>query len=82
MVAASLKKTLPAERPFRTAWESDLETQFRRVLTAHDGTVGAHCIHEWWMRNAFPTQIEATLPNYGGKRQGQFPTGCRGTRRT
>ena len=22
---------------------------------------GAHCIHEWWMRNAFPSRIEAAL---------------------
>jgi hypothetical protein len=61
MVTASLKKTLPADRPFRAAQASDLQTQFRRALTAHDGIVGAHCIHEWWMRDAFPTHIEAAL---------------------
>jgi hypothetical protein len=61
MVTASLKNTLPAERPFRAARESELQTHFRKALTAHDGVVGAHCAHEWWMRNAFPTHIETAL---------------------
>jgi hypothetical protein len=61
MATVSLKKTLPAARPFRAAQESELQTQFRRALTTHDGVAGAHCIHEWWMRNAFPTHIEAAL---------------------
>ena len=61
MVTTSLKNTLPAERPLRAARESELQTQFCRALTAHDGVVGAHCTHEWWMRNAFPTHIETAL---------------------
>jgi hypothetical protein len=61
MVTATLRKTLPAARPFRAVHELELQTQFRRALTAHDGVAGAHCIHEWWMRNAFPTHIEAAL---------------------
>jgi hypothetical protein len=61
MVTASLKKTLPAARPLRATQEVELLAQFRRALAARDGVTGAHCIHEWWMRNAFPTQIEAAL---------------------
>jgi hypothetical protein len=61
MVTASPKKALPPARPFRTVPESELQTQFRAALAARDGVRGAHCIHEWWMRNAFPTHIEAAL---------------------
>jgi hypothetical protein len=61
MVAAPLDQTPPAARPLRAAQEVELQTQFRRALAARDGVTGAHCIHEWWMRNAFPTHVEAAL---------------------
>jgi hypothetical protein len=61
MATASLKKMLPAARPFRAAREFELQAQFRGALAAADGVAGAHCIHEWWMRNAFPSQIETAL---------------------
>ena len=38
-----------------------MKVQFCAAVAAGDGVTGAHCIHEWWMRNAFPTQIEAAL---------------------
>jgi predicted GIY-YIG superfamily endonuclease len=60
-VAASLEKALPAKRPLRAAQEFELQTQFRAALAAGDGVTGAHCIHEWWMRNAFPSRVEAAL---------------------
>ena len=58
---ASLKTTLPAARPFRATLESGLQARFRLALAAGDGVAGAHCIHEWWMRNAFPSRIETAL---------------------
>jgi hypothetical protein len=61
MVAAPLEKVLPAARPLRATQEYELEVQFRGALAARDGVTGAHCIHEWWMRNAFPSRIEAAL---------------------
>jgi hypothetical protein len=61
MVTASLKNTLPAARPFRAAQEFELQVQFRGALAARDGVTGAHCIHEWWMRKAFPGYIDAAL---------------------
>src|SRR5258707_1228721 len=61
MVTASFKKTLPAARPLRAVQEFELQAQFRRALAASDGVTGAHCIHEWWMRNAFPSRIEEAL---------------------
>jgi hypothetical protein len=60
-VTASLKTQPPAARPLRAAREFELQAQFREALAARDGVTGAHCIHEWWMRNAFPSRIEAAL---------------------
>ena len=61
MAPASLDKTPPAARPLRAVQAVELQAQFRRALEAHDGVAGAHCIHEWWTRDAFPTHIEAAL---------------------
>ena len=61
MVTASLKKAQPAARPLRTTQELELRAQFSEALEAGDGVTGAHCIHERWMRNAFPSHIEAAL---------------------
>ena len=60
-MAASLEKTLPGARPLRAVQEFVLQAQFRAALAAGDGVTGAHCVHEWWMRNACPTHIEAAL---------------------
>jgi hypothetical protein len=54
-------KTPPAARPLRAVREAELQARFRAALAAGDGVAGAHCIHEWWMRNAFPSHIEAAL---------------------
>ncbi len=61
MNSASLASTAPAARPLRAARELELQAQFREALAAGDGAAGAHCIHEWWMRHAFPSHIEAAL---------------------
>ena len=60
-MAASLARTPPAARPLRAARGIELQARFREALAAGDGATGAHCIHEWWMRNAFPSLIEAAL---------------------
>jgi len=38
-----------------------LNERFTAALAAADGTAGAHCIHEMWMRNRFPAHIETAL---------------------
>ena len=48
-------------RPLRPAKEAEIRARFQAALAAGDGAAGAHCIHEWWMRNAFPSHIEAAL---------------------
>jgi hypothetical protein len=39
--------------------EARLARHFEAALAAADGLAGAHCVHEWWMRGAFPGQVEA-----------------------
>jgi predicted GIY-YIG superfamily endonuclease len=60
-VTVSLRKTLPSERLFRSLSIADLRAQFRDALARNDGVIGAHCIHEWWMRGALPDEIEVAL---------------------
>ena len=51
----------PAERPLRTRSDRDLALEFERALAAGDGILGAHCIHERWMRGHFAAHIETDL---------------------
>jgi predicted GIY-YIG superfamily endonuclease len=60
-MAVPLAKTPPTARPLQAANESQLQSRFGAALAAGDGVTGAHCIHEWWMRNAFPTRVDAAL---------------------
>ena len=51
----------PGQRPLRTRSDHDLAAAFERALAIGDGVAGAHCIHECWMRNPVPAQIETSL---------------------
>lgn len=39
----------------------DVRARFERALEYSDGVAGAHCIHELWMRNEMPMQIDSML---------------------
>lgn len=41
--------------------DGELAAEFERALGAGDGIVGAHCIHERWMRGEFAAHIESAL---------------------
>jgi hypothetical protein len=51
----------PAERPLRRHARLELESMFNAALAAADGVAGAHCIHELWMRDEMPVNIETAL---------------------
>jgi hypothetical protein len=59
--AQAVLTALPSQRPFRLKSEEDLRATFAQALAQADGLTGAHCIHERWMRGAFPAQVEAGL---------------------
>lgn len=51
----------PADRPFRSSTTQDLHTLFQQALKTSDGALGAHCIHERWMRGEMAQNIELAL---------------------
>ena len=51
----------PAARPLATATAAGIAALFDGALRARDGALGAHCIHELWMRGEFAARIEAAL---------------------
>jgi len=51
----------PATRPLRALDDRALAEAFERALGEADGVAAAHCVHEGWMRGAFPQSIEVAL---------------------
>jgi hypothetical protein len=51
----------PAARPLALLPAAVLEARLGEALTAGDGALGAHAIHELWMRGEFAGNIEAAL---------------------
>ena len=48
-------------RPLRLLERSQLLRRFEQALVECDGALGAHCVHELWMRGEFAQSIEAAL---------------------
>jgi hypothetical protein len=55
------RATSPASRPLQRASTRELNEAFEQALTASDGLLGAHCIHEHWMRGEMAINIETML---------------------
>ena len=55
------KPSLPAARPLRPLDDSALQQRLEAALAGGDGPKAAHCVHELWMRGAFPATVEAAL---------------------
>ena len=51
----------PAARPLATATVPEIAALLEAALRSRDGLLGAHCIHELWMRGEFAARIEAGL---------------------
>lgn len=58
---ASRDEAEPASRPLRALEEAELAARWQAALADGDGVMGAHCIHEQWMRGPYPAKIEAAL---------------------
>jgi hypothetical protein len=65
--------TLPSGRPLRCADSADIAGLFKRALASADGRMGAHCIHEWWMRGESPSNIEGALERLWGRAAASIP---------
>ena len=51
----------PAARPLAILRTADIAAQLRAAVSSGAGAVGAHCIHELWMRGEFAVNVEAAL---------------------
>ena len=51
----------PTARPLALLPRGQIEARLRAALAAGEGTAGAHCVHELWMRGEFAANIEAAL---------------------
>ena len=51
----------PASRPLRLATAHSVATRLAAALAAADGSAGAHCIHEMWMRGELAVNVETAL---------------------
>jgi len=51
----------PGARPLSGWRPCRLQAAFEQALAAADGVVGAHCIHEYWMRGEPTERIEPAL---------------------
>ncbi len=51
----------PRERPLQLLARADVLARFEAALQGADGSEGAHCIHELWMRGEWPDNIEKAL---------------------
>lgn len=50
-----------AQRPLRLEAAAAIRTHFTQALAAADGPLGAHCIHELWMRRDIALNIDTAL---------------------
>jgi hypothetical protein len=51
----------PASRPLRTCPRAGILSTLDAAFGTANGPLGAHCIHELWMRGEFATHIEGAL---------------------
>lgn len=55
------RSAMPAARPLHALERRELVERFEAALEDGDGATGAHCIHELWMRNEPPMNVERML---------------------
>jgi hypothetical protein len=63
----------PAARPLRTLGRSEVLGHLEAALGSGEGVLGAHCVHELWMRGEFATHIEAALEKLWEKAARSIP---------
>jgi hypothetical protein len=54
-------ETPPGSRPLQSLPQSEVANRLERALANADGVMGAHCVHELWMRGEMPIHIERAL---------------------
>jgi hypothetical protein len=63
----------PAGRPLAGLAGAEVNRRFERALAEANGSLGAHCIHELWMRGEMSINIERALERLWTRAAGSIP---------
>jgi hypothetical protein len=66
-------KTPPGSRPLQGLTQADIAHRFERALQSADGVMGAHCVHELWMRGEMSINIERALERLWARAAASVP---------
>jgi hypothetical protein len=66
-------ETPPGSRPLQGLTQSALEDRLERALANADGAMGAHCVHELWMRGEMSFNIERALERLWARAAASVP---------
>jgi hypothetical protein len=67
------RKASPAARPLEGLSQGDIHKRFARALAQADGLLGAHCVHELWMRGEMAGNIERALEQLWSRAADSIP---------
>jgi hypothetical protein len=67
------EKTSPQQRPLQALRQAEVVRRFELALETANGMVGAHCIHETWMRGDMPWRIEGALAKLWARAASSIP---------
>jgi hypothetical protein len=66
-------KTAPGSRPLQGLTQADIASRLERALAGADGLMGAHCVHELWMRGEMSINIERALERLWARAAASIP---------
>lgn len=66
-------KNPPGSRPLQALARADIAGRFERALATADGVMGAHCVHELWMRGEMSINIERALERLWARAAASVP---------
>jgi hypothetical protein len=66
-------KAAPGSRPLQGLTQSDIADRLERALAQADGAMGAHCVHELWMRGEMSINIERALERLWARAPASLP---------
>jgi hypothetical protein len=66
-------ETPPGSRPLQSLTQPEVANRLERALERADGVMGAHCVHELWMRGEMPINIERALERLWARAAASVP---------
>jgi hypothetical protein len=66
-------ETPPGSRPLQSLTQSAVVNCLERALASANGAMGAHCVHELWMRGEMPINIERALERLWARAAASVP---------